>query len=191
MAAVTQAAQAFPDDEELVAAAVMTAFSMPADEQPNYPLMTKARQLHQQFFDRFPHNKQIQRIPVDDSLTAVREMLRTHLAPIAEAAEQMQRAAIAGQIPISVCVSAFGHNYAEALIRNTVGCYVIPQSRRPHLRAGGRRRRRALDGTVVVDTSALFIAPVTLGPATELRAHFERLLVAAPQRDDILQRAPH
>jgi hypothetical protein len=40
---------------------------------------------------------------------------------------------------------------------------------------------------VVVDTSALFLAPVTLGPATELRVHFERLLVPAPQRDDILQ----
>jgi hypothetical protein len=47
--------------------------------------------------------------------------------------------------------------------------------------------RRALNGTVVLDTSALFLAPVTLGHATELRAHFERLLVAAPQRDDILQ----
>jgi hypothetical protein len=47
--------------------------------------------------------------------------------------------------------------------------------------------RRALDTTVVVDTSALFLSPVTLEPATQLRAHFEQLLVAASQRDDILQ----
>jgi len=39
----------------------------------------------------------------------------------------------------------------------------------------------------VLDTSALFLGPVIFGHATELHAHFERLLVTAPQRDDILQ----
>ena len=187
LSAVTQAAQAFPDDEELVATAVMTAFSMPAEEQPNYALMTKARQLHQQFFEHFPHSKLIQRVPFDDSLSGVQEFLRTRLAPIADTAEQMQRAAIAGQIPISVSVTAFGHNYADALIRNTVGCYVIRNPEENICAQEIDAARRALDATVVVDTSALFISPVTLEPATQLRAHFEQLLVAAPQRDDILQ----
>lgn len=187
LAAVAEAAQAFPEDEELVATAVMTAFSMPADEPTDFVLMTRARQLHQQFFERFPDSKLIHPIPLDDALTGVQELLRTQVAPMAEAAEQMQRGAIAGQIPISVCISAFGRNYAEALIRNTVGCYVI---RHPDDRISAQEAdaaRQALDGTVVLDTSALFLAPVTLGHATELRAHFERLLVAAPQRDDILQ----
>ena len=187
LAAVTEAAQAFPEDEELVATAVMTAFSMPASEPTDFTLMARARQLHQQFFEQFPNSKLIQPIPLDNALTGVQELLRTQVAPMAEAAEQMQRSAIAGQIPISVCISAFGRNYAEALIRNTVGCYVIryPDDRICAQEADAARR--ALDGTVVVDTSALFIAPVALGHATELRAHFERLLVAAPQRDDILQ----
>jgi hypothetical protein len=187
LAAVTEAAQAFPEDEELVATAVMTAFSMPDSEPADYGLMTRARQLHKQFFERFPNSKLIHPIPLDDALTGLQEMLRTQVAPVAAAAEQMQRSAITGQIPISVCISAFGRNYAEALIRNTVGCYVI---RHPDDRISAQEAdaaRRALDGTVVLDTSALFLAPVTLGHATELRAHFERLLVAAPQRDDILQ----
>ena len=187
LAAVTEAAQAFPEDEELVATAVMTAVSMPDSEPTNYGLMTRARQLHQQFFERFPNSKLIHPIPLDNALTGLQEMLRTQVAPAAEAAEQMQRSAITGQIPISVCISAFGRNYAEALIRNTVGCYVI---RDPDDRISAQEAdaaRRALDGTVVLDTSALFLAPVTLGDATGLRAHFERLLVAAPQRDDILQ----
>jgi len=187
LVAVTEAAQAFPDDEELVATAVMTAFSMPDTEPADFSLMTKARQLHQQFFERFPGSKLIQAIPMDDGLTGLQEMLRVQVAPMAEPAEQMQRSAVAGQLPISVCISAFGRNYAEALIRNTVGCYVI---RHPDDRVSAQEAdaaRGALDGTVVVDTSALFIAPVALGHATELRAHFERLLVAAPQRDDILK----
>jgi hypothetical protein len=187
LAAVAEAAQAFPDDEELVATAVMTAVSMPDSEPTDYGLMTKARQLHQQFFERFPNSKLIHPIPLDDALTGLQEMLRAEVAPAAQAAEQMQRGAITGQIPISVCISAVGRNYAEALIRNTVGCYVI---RHPDDRISAQEidaARRALDGTVVLDTSALFLAPVALGHATELRTHFERLLVAAPQRDDILK----
>jgi nucleoside phosphorylase len=187
LAAVTEAAQAFPDDEELVAAAVMAAFSMPTTEPPDFALMTKARQLHQQFFDKFPDSRLIQQVPVGEALTGLKEMLRTQLAPSADAVVHMQRRAMIGQIPVSSCVSAFGRNYAEALICNKVGCYVI---RYPDDHIAAQEidaARQALNGTVVVDTSALFLAPVILGSATELQTHFERLLVAAPQRDDILQ----
>ena len=187
LSAVAQAAQAFPDDEELVATAVMTAFSMPSGEQPDYRLMAKARQLHQQFFEHFPDSKLIQAVPIDDALSGLQEFLRTRLAPMADTAEQVQRAAIAGQIPISASVSGLGHNYADALIRNTVGCYVIRNPDKNICALEIDAARRALDATVVVDTSALFLSPVTLEPATQLRAYFEQLLVAAPQRDDILQ----
>lgn len=187
LTAVTEAAQAFPEDEELVATAVMTAFSMPTREPADYALMTKARELHQQFFERFPDSKLIRPIPLDDALTSLQEMLRTQVAPVAEAAEQLQRRAIAGQIPISVCISAFGRNYAEALIRNTVGCYVIRHPDDCISAQEANAARSAIDGTVVLDTSALFLAPIVLGHVTELRAHFEQLLLAASQRDDILQ----
>ena len=186
MAAVAQAAQAFPHDEELLGAAVMTAFFMPASEPNNFQLMTKARQLHQQFFDRFPDNKQFTPVPVDDNLTALREMLRTQFAPTADVALQLHHRTLAGQIPISACVSALQRSYAEALITNSFGCYIL---RHPDDRVSAeevKAARQALNGTVVADTSALFLAPVTLGSATELQAHFERILVAAPQRDDII-----
>ena len=187
LSAVAQAAEAFPDDEEVVATAVMTAFSMPDGEQPDYRLIAEARRLQQQFFEHFPHSKLIQKVPVGDALSGLQEFLRTNLAPMADTAEQMQRAAIAGQIPISVSVTALGHSYADALIRNTVGCYVIrnPDENISALEIDAAQR--ALDAAVVVDTSALFLSPVTLEPATQLQAHFERLFVAASQRDDILQ----
>lgn len=186
MAAVTEAAQAFPHDEELVAAAVTTAFFMPASEPTDFRLMTRARQLHQQFFDRFPDSQQMKPIPVDDSLAGLREMLRAQFAPTAEITLQLHHRALAGQIPISACVSAFGRSYAEALITDSFGCYMLRYPDDAVTTKEVQAARQALNGTVVADTSALYLAPVTLGSATELQAHFERLLVAAPQRDDII-----
>jgi len=186
LSVVTEAAQAFPEDEELVATAVMTAFSMPAAEPPDPLLMTKARQLQQQYFENFPDSNLIRAVPIDDDLTGVKEMLRTQLAPNAEMVEQMRRRAMVGQIPISVVTSMLQRSYAEALVCNAIGCYVISSSDDRIIAEEMEAARHALDGTVVIDTTALFLAPVVLGGITELKARFERLLVAAPQRDDIL-----
>jgi nucleoside phosphorylase len=186
LSAVTEAAQAFPDDEELVATAVMTAFSMPAAEPPDPGLMVKARALLQQFFDRFPDSRLIQTVPTGDELSGLKSFLHQHLAPRAQAVEDLRRRAWVGQIPISVCTSVINRSYAEALICNSIGCYVL---RSPDERITAEEveaARQSLDGTVVVDTSSLVLSAVVLGTVTHLRSHFERLLVTAPQRDDIL-----
>jgi hypothetical protein len=187
LAAVTVAAQAFPDDEELAAAAVMTVVSMPDKEPPNFSFLIKARQFNQRFFERFPNSKLIHQVPLDEELAGLQKMLRAEVEPVAGAAAQMYRSAITGQIPLGACISVFGRNYAEALIRNTVGCYVIRYPDRDIFEQEADAARRALNGTVVPDTSALFVSPVALGHVTELRAHFEQLLVPASQRDDILK----
>jgi len=185
--AVTEAAQAFPEDEELIATAVMTAFAMPASEPPDFGLMTKARELHQQFLERFPDSTLIKPIPLGDALSGLQELMRTQVAPTAEVAEQLHRQAFTGQLPISACVTALGRNYAEALIRNTFGCYVITYADDSIFTRETDAARQALDETVVVDTSALFLSRIILGQVNELRTHFEQLLVTASQRDDILQ----
>jgi nucleoside phosphorylase len=187
MAAVTAAAQAFPHDEELVATAMTTAFFMPASEPTDFRLMTKARQLHQQFFDRFPDSQAMKAVPVDDSLTSLQEMLRSQLAPTADLTLQLHHSALAGQIPVSACVSALGLSYAEALITNSFGCYILRHPDDAVTAEEVYAAKQALNGTVVADASALYLAPVALGSATELQANFERLLVAAPQRDDIIR----
>ncbi|MFE7172591.1 hypothetical protein [Streptomyces sp. NPDC057616] len=182
-----QAAQAFPDDEELVATAVMTAFLMPSGEDTDYQLLAQARQLHQQFFEHFPHSKLIEQVPIDDALTGLQEFLQARVAPVADAVQQMQRAAVTGQIPIGACAGLLGRSHADMLIRNTIGCYVIRDPDDDICAQEIAAARRALDTSVVVDTSALFFSPLALTPTTQLAAHFEQLLVAAPQRDDILQ----
>lgn len=94
--------------------------------------------------------------------------------------------AFLGQIPISVCTAAINKSYAETLVCNSVGCYVLRNPDDHVNSAEVEAARKALDKTIVVDTSALFLSPVVLGESTQLRAHFERLLSTASQRDDIL-----
>jgi nucleoside phosphorylase len=179
-------AQAYPEDEELVATALMASLAMPADDPPDPVLMTKARMLQQQFFDSFPDSQIIRTVPIDEALSGVTEMLRTHLAPTADASEQMRRGAIVGQIPISVYTSGLQRSYAEGLIRNAVGCYVLQGTDDLVTAEEIEAARRALDGSVVVDTSALFLAEAVFGSTAELKSRFEHLLVTAPQRDDIV-----
>ncbi|MEV6482809.1 hypothetical protein [Streptomyces sp. NPDC051576] len=187
LTAATQAAQAFPDDEELVATAVMTAFVTPTGEQHNYGSLTRARQLQQHFFEHFPDSKLIEQVPIDDAFEGLQEFLRARLSPMSDAVRQMQRATVAGQLPISACAAALGRSYTDTLIRNAMGCYVIRDPDKGTYAEEAAAARRALDTSVVVDTSALFFSPIALEPATQLTAHLEQLLVAASQRDDILQ----
>jgi nucleoside phosphorylase len=184
MSAAVAAAQAFPDDEELVAATVTVAFGMPAADPADPLLMTQARTLLQQFFERFPESGLIKAIPVGEPLI---EFLREQLAPKAETVEELRMRAFLGQIPVSACTTAINRLYAEALVCNFIGCYVL---RNPDDRVNSAEveaARSAIDKPVVVDTSALFLSPAILGEATQLRAHFERLLLTTFQRDDILQ----
>jgi nucleoside phosphorylase len=186
LAAITETAQAFPHDEELVATAVMTAFAMPVAETIDYSLMTQARELHHQFFENFPDSKLIQAVPLGENAATLVDFLRNQFAPMADAASQLRRAAFVGQIPFGACVAATGNGYAESLIRNPVGAYVIRSTDDRITAREVDAARHARNGTVVVDTSALLLSPHVLAPATELREHFEQIYVAAAQRDDIL-----
>jgi len=183
---VTAVAQAFPDDEELVAAAVMTSLRLPVEEPADPAQLAKARALQEQFFERFPDSSLIQRFPINDILADITELLRTRLAAGAEQALQVGRAAWAGQIPLSVYTTSVRRSYAEALIKDALGCYVIAHPDPQITVAETAVAVDARNGTVVVDTSTLFLADSAFGDLAELRSQFDRLLLSASQRDDIL-----
>jgi hypothetical protein len=185
--AVLEAVGVEPADEELAAAAVATVVSMPDSEPPDFRVVIKARRLHQQIFDQFPDSTRFRMVPIDDRLSGLADFLRVNVASAAQAARQLARAVTAGRIPASVFAALFGRNYAEMLICGSVGCHVVQYPDQEILAQEAEAAKRAIGGTVVVDTSALFLAPVTLGRLTELGVHFEQLLVTASQRDDILQ----
>jgi nucleoside phosphorylase len=186
LANVTAIAQAFPDDEEIVATALMISLALRIETPADPAQLAQARALQEQFFERFPDSQQIRRIPLDDTLSDITEMLRTQLAPGAELAIRMRRAAWAGQVPLSVYATSLRKSYADALVRNALDCYVIEHPDPQIALAETAAATDALNNTVVVDTSTLFLADTAFGDLRDLRSRFDRLLLPAPQRDDVL-----
>jgi nucleoside phosphorylase len=186
LARITSIAKAFPDDEEIVATALMTSLALRPDEAVDPAQLVQARALQEQFFQRFPDSQIVRRFPINDTLSDVTDLLRTHVAPGAEIADQMRRSAWAGQIPMSVYATSLRKSYADALVRNALGTYVIVNANPEIDLVETAAAADALNGTVVVDTSTLYLAGIVLGDLVELRSRFERLLIPDPQRDDIL-----
>jgi hypothetical protein len=181
-----EVAQAFPDDEAIVGTALMTSFAMPAEDPPDPLLMTKARQLQQRFFERFPESELIRAVPVDDSFSGLKDILRETLAPGAQLTEQMRRGVAAGQIPLSCYTTSLQRSYAEGLIRNAAGCYVIRAADDAINDTEIQVAKESLDGSVVIDTSALYLSEAVLGSMTKLAERFDHVFIATPQRDDIV-----
>jgi nucleoside phosphorylase len=186
LARVTAIARAFPDDEEIVATALMTSLSLRPEEPPDPAQLVQARALQEQFFQRFPDSQIVRRFPIDDTLNDVTELLKTHVAPGAEIADEMRRSAWAGRIPLSVYATSLRKSYADALVRNALDSYIIVNANPEIDPIEVAAAADALNGTVVVDASTLFLADVAFGDLRELRSRFERLLLPDPQRDDIL-----
>jgi nucleoside phosphorylase len=186
LARVSSIAKAFSDDEEIVATALMTSLSLRPEEPLDPAQLAQARGLQEQFFQRFPDSQIVRQIPIDDTLSTITETLRTQLAPGAELGAQMRRAAWSGRIPLSFYATSLRKSYADALVRDALESYIIlnpdPQIAPIEVAAAAD----ALNGAVVVDASALFLADTAFGDLRELRSRFERLLLPAPQRDDIL-----
>ena len=98
----------------------------------------------------------------------------------------MRRSAWAGRIPLSVYATSLRKSYADVLVRNALDSYIIVNANPEIDPIEVAAAADALNGTVVVDASTLFLADVVFGDLRELRSRFERLLLPDPQRDDIL-----
>lgn len=186
LARVTAIAKAFPDDEEIVATALMTSLALTPEEPVDPAQLAQARALQEQFFQRFPESQIVRRVPINDTLNDVTELLRSQVAPGAEIADQMRRSAWVGRIPLSVYATSLRKGYADALVRNALDSYIILNANPEIDPIETAAAMDALDATVVVDTSTLFLAATAFGDLAELRSRFERLLLPDPLRDDIL-----
>ena len=186
LARLTSIAQAFPDDEELVAAAVMTSLRLPVTEPVDPGQLARARALQEQFFGRFPDSKLIRRVEIKDTVADVTELLREHLAPGADQVIRMRRAAWAGQVPISVVTTSVHRSYAEGLIKDALSCYPMLSGDPQVVLAEIAEAQERLNQAVVIDTSTLFLADAAFGDCGELRSRFERWVLSDAQRDDVL-----
>lgn len=182
----TTIAKRFQDEEEVVAAALMTSLSMPADEEVAPEELFEARQLQDLFFARFPESKLVQRISVPASPEELAAMVAGQLAAAAGPLEQMRQAVFTGRHPLSAYAAAAQRSYAEGLVQNAAGAYVLESGSLEIITEERAVAHAALRSDVVIDTSALFHSTRVLGHETRLHDNFARLILPASLRDDIL-----
>ena len=183
---LVELSRSFPEDEELQAATIIASLSMPVDDAPDPALLTKARQLQEHFFAKFPQSQLIRMLPMDEEMAGITEFLRSNLAPTAKSQENLRRQALSGQIPMSVFTSSLRRSYAEGLIRGAVGCYVIQGTDVQVSVEEVEVARRSLNESVVVDTSALYLSRKVFEKSNEVLSRFENLIMTSSQRDDVL-----
>lgn len=182
------AAAAFPDDEEVVAAALGIVLIRPTPEPLPDTLLAQVRALQDEFFDRFPDSTHLRRITVGDDLSELIEHLRATFAPAAEYLADLARQVWLGLCPQGVLADVTGRSYAEMLIKRVVGCHVAAVTN-PGLsdieQAAARAAREA--GFVVIDTSTLVLLNHLGDLAQRSVAEFARVLFPASCRDDVLE----
>jgi nucleoside phosphorylase len=182
------AAAAFPDDEDVLAAALKIVLTCPAPAPLPDALLARVRALQEDFFNRVPDSAHLRRITVGDDLSGLVEHLRETFAPGAEQVADLARQVWLGLCPQGLLADVTGRSYAETLIKRVVGC-LVASAADPVLadteqsEAGAAREA----GSVVVDTSTLVLLDALGGRAQRLTAEFGRLLFPASCRDDVLE----
>jgi nucleoside phosphorylase len=181
-------ASAYPDDEDVMASALAFVSTHPDTDPLPEELLSRARALHQEFFDRFPDNGRFRKIPVGENLSGLAEYLRATFAPRAEQLTDLARQVWLGLCPQSLLAEIAGRSYAEMLIKRVVGCLVASTTDLT-LAATERAVAHAAweAGTVVIDTSALVLLDALGERAQRITAQFSRVLFSAHCRDDVLE----
>ncbi len=178
-------AKAFSDKEEIVAAALLTSFLMPAQGPVNPADLIEARELQDLFFTRFPESKLVERVHFS-SPEELEQIVYERVAASAGLLNQVRKGVFVGQVPLASYAAVAQRSYAQALVQNAVGVYLIESPLEANTAIEVAAARAAIDREVVVDTSTLFLAEKVLGNLSELARRFEHLVLPAPLRDDVL-----
>jgi nucleoside phosphorylase len=183
----SEIAQRFRDREDIVGAALIISFSMPSvDGEIVTEELIEARRLQQQFFGSFPESTIARSVPVPSDPGEFIKTIAEKLVSSSSALDKMQRDVYVGKVPLSVLAAASQRSYAQLLIQNAAGCYILAAPLKTISDAEVEAARAALGGRVVLDTSTLFFAERVLGEFGALASRFQALVFPAPLRDDIL-----
>lgn len=188
---------AWVKDEQIGAEAINLVLRLPAvysDER-----LMRARALLENYFTIHEDKARVERIdfgsdpnnPDELDLTPLIDRLRSQFEPRAEALGDIVTKLWLGRLPGGLLADITRRSYAEALIKQTLGCYVVcdaPSSpaAAEHRAARGRAAREALRlGRVVVDTSALIVGNKLGVPRAHLTALFQQVMLPVSLRDDV------
>ena len=151
-------------------------------------LLARVGALQDDFFARFPDSTRLRRITIGEDLSALIGHMRETFAPGAEHLADLARQVWLGLCPQGLLADASGHSYGETLIKRIVGCLVASTADPVIADTEHKAARAAREaGSVVVDTSTLFLLDHLGGRAQRLPAEFGRVLFPASCRDDVLE----
>lgn len=176
-----RAAADWADDERIAAAAMALVLTSP-DANFNEAQIGAFRSYSEEYFKRHGESASIRQINVaDDDLEPLYAILREQSARHQQLRE-LTDLVRSGRVPLAVLTGAAGRTTAEVLIRRDLGCVVAIEDDKG---VGEEDARQALGGRVVIDATALVMAPWTGLLFRRLAAHFERVLLPTPLREDI------
>lgn len=169
-------------EDEQIAAAAMSLVLMAPDANFNEAQIDAFRRYSEAYFDRHGENASIKQIQIeDDDLEPLFEILRSG-EERQHKMELLTRQVRAGKFPLAVLTGAAGRTTAESLIRRDLG-YVMAVEDDGGV--GVQTAREAIDGRVVIDTTAIVVGPWTGHTFRKLASHFEKVIVPGPLREDV------
>ncbi|MBE7196010.1 MAG: hypothetical protein INR66_26465, partial [Gordonia polyisoprenivorans] len=177
-----RAAAEWAEDEKISALAMSTVLMAPGSSLSEVQI-ADFREYAEAYFAVHGDKASIRQISVeDDDLGPLIDFLRRDESR-QEALEELTGEVRSGLYPLAVLTAAAGRTCTESLIRRDLGFVLAADG---NDRLGESAARMGLGGRVVIDTTALVVAPWGGTPLRKLAAHFESVLVPAPLRQDVV-----
>ncbi|WP_406817130.1 PIN domain-containing protein [Mycobacterium sp. M23085] len=176
-----RAAAEWAHDEQIATAAMSVVLTAP-DSSFTEAQVAELRGYTRRYFEQHGDNASITRLPVErDNLEPLKEYMRAGDAG-QRALEELAGEVRSGRFPLAVLTEAAGCTTTESLIRRDLG-YVMAVDDDGGV--GEQTARKALDGRVVVDVTALVVARWTGQTFKKLAASFDAVIVPATLRADV------
>ncbi|WP_231476280.1 phosphorylase family protein [Rhodococcus sp. UNC23MFCrub1.1] len=176
-----RAAADWADDEQIAAAAISIILTAP-DPSFTELQISDFRQYMEAYFTKHGERASITQITlVDDDLGPLVEFLRNS-ASQSNAVDELARGVREGRFPLAMLAEAAGRSCVESMIRRDLGLVLAVSG---DSEAGVEAARSSIGGRVVVDTTALVVAPWTDQPFRKLAAHMDTVTVPASVRQDV------
>jgi PIN domain associated with the TPR-GreAB-C-PIN system len=174
----------YGQSEEFAAPAISAILMMTRKATLPEPTAARMQQATESFFERFPSSTLLQRITVEDPEALLLEF-RRQLEPGAAQYAEIRQHVAQGEYPVGMLAVAARKPYAEALLRRGPG-FLLAYPGDPTLAEHELRLAAdTLDGTMVIEPSALHLACLIPDRWPDMRAAFAHAQVPDASLQDI------
>jgi hypothetical protein len=188
IAAVLDAAEAYPGSEEIGAAAVGSVMVLSRDVELPPDTRERLTRASENFFERYPESGYLMRI--EGTPEKIIEFLEAsgdpwHIPAVQEVVDKIG----AGALPLPLLTAVSNKPYAELLVKRGVG-WIVGESRDRDVRQ--RERRTALESvghSVVLETSAVCGVMLTELSMDDLLGLFPQTIAAQASTEDAIRGA--